>query len=340
VEARLSPGPLAEALERRRERFNARFVLARRASRRLDPDAFAGHLIRVVDPLVRAVAAAAPDRVDAAMEALFDLSLELLGGEVLGPTARRPAPGQVWTEVLPAMAPLLAREPRRVAAALTNAAVHVAAEPGARPGQWLECVRRAGEVCRTVDELLAAGQAAAWRAGLAHFREGALAALRSLELAPALRALGLRDGDYGSRELLDVALRERWRDPGAPASGVPALACVARVGGFRGFGGPFVTPPQAFVAEGALCVADEEGCWSLFADAFGCTFRRRSRPAPDPAEGTAAPRLEADGRLQWLGLTASFPFLAGAQGIAADGTTLAVTLPRSHFLFLVARVGG
>lgn len=339
MEARLSPGPLAEVLERRRERCNARFRLARRANPALDPRALAEHLVAVVDPLARAVAATAPDRAEPTALVLYDLSLELLAKDVFGPNARRPAALGVWTDVLPAVAPLLAREPARVAASLTNAALRVSGVPGARPAEWLACIRRAGPACASVDELLAAGLVAAWRAGLAHARERALEAIRAgaLSLPAALVALGRPDGACADLASLAESLADPWRAAGTPPV-PPALACVARVGGFRGFGGPFVEPPEVFTSGGRLCVADAEGCWSLHADAFGATLLRRPRPAADPA--AAAPRPDRQGAMRWQGVSGAFPFLAEPRAVATDGTTLAVAVERSHFVFLVARVGG
>jgi hypothetical protein len=93
-----------------------------------------------------------------------------------------------------------------------------------------------------------------------------------------------------------------------------------------------------FRAEEGIHAADAESCWCLHADVFGAVFRRVPRPAP-LAPPPEAPRVDDDGRVKWGALSARFPALAGRRTLAWDGTTLAVTVERSHCIVLVARLG-
>lgn len=335
----LAPGsPLARALQRGRDRYNARVTFARRQGRRFDPRAFAAHLADAVAPAVAAVEAAAPARTEAVAEALFDLSLDLVGREVLGPAARHPGVPAAWRELLPRLAPRLAEEPQRVAASITNAAWNLALEPGARAAEWAEGLAQLSPRCASVDELLAGGQVLAWRAGLAHLREAALATWERLPDALAGELVGLPPQDRAPRSALRALLADPWRRPGAPPAPA-ALKLVATVGGFRGFGGPFLTPPSAWAARGRLWVRDAERAWSVHADCFGQTLQRAADPPPAEPPGPHA-RLEADGTLSHRGLTARFDALAGASGLATLPSVVAATLPRSHRLLLFARTGG
>lgn len=334
-------GALAQALERGRERFNARFALAKRLDRNLDPGAFSAHLRTCLAPIADAVSAARPERVEAVADGLFDLSLELFSHDCLGPASRNPAVAEVWGSLLPALPGLLAKEPRKLAAALSNASVNLAKVPGARLADWLGLMRGLASRTEDVAAYLQAGQVAAWRSGMAHYREGALRILARLPDPLAHAALGLPAGFSASRDQLLEALSDRWRRPetaGAPF-GPKGLAIVGRIGGFRGFGGLFLAPPEVFTLRGALYAFDSESCWSLHADLFGATLQRYGPSLPDGSvEKDGLFKLFPDGTVRKGGLSGNFPLLKGHRSLASDGTTLAVTLPRSHRIYLVAAV--
>src|SRR5262249_20804155 len=93
----LIAGPLAEALEAGRARFNAQFAQARRTLRALDPSAFADFLRGVVGPVVAEVARAAPDRVGPVVEVLYEFALELVGREL---PRRFPVLAEGWKALL------------------------------------------------------------------------------------------------------------------------------------------------------------------------------------------------------------------------------------------------
>jgi hypothetical protein len=173
---------------------------------------------------------------------------------------------------------------------------------------------------------------------MAHFRKSALEILGELPDETLLLALGFPAGKRPGRDELLKALRDPWTDPRQPhIPGQPGLAIVARVGGFRGFGGPFLAPPEVFALDGQLYAFDQAACWSLHADCFGATFQRYG---PDFPKGNIEQdgefSLAKDGSAWRAGLSASFPVLANAKSFASDGTTLAVSLQRSHRIYLVA----
>ena len=101
-------GPLAEALERGRDKFNTRFSYASRINHRLDAEAFSEHLVDNLRPIVEAVADEHPERVDAVTEVLYDLSLDLVGRGYLGPSSHTRQLDVLWSEYLPALATFVA----------------------------------------------------------------------------------------------------------------------------------------------------------------------------------------------------------------------------------------
>lgn len=327
---------LETALLANRSRYNARFAEARHYQPRLDGDVFGRLLQSLAAPAAEAVAVAAPTALDAAVEALYDTCLDLLAHDLLGPAARSPWIAAGWEKLLPRLAGHLAADPRTVIGAVSNALYNLAATPGARPDQWLADMDRLAGAAPDLGSLLKAGQVCAWRAGLAQYRAGALAACRALPPAAACLALGLPpQGEKWLEAVLGRLEADPWYRPenGAPAE--PGLRLVARTGAFRGFGGLFIAPPIVEPADNGFLVTDGEGVWLLIADAFGATFHRSAGLEAAPAQSLFS--LDKKGRVSLGPLKADFPELGGATSWAVSASTLAVTVPYSHAVYLVAR---
>lgn len=299
---------LRQALLDRRERYNTAFALARRVRPRLSEEAFKEHLLTVVAPIVEATA---PRAAEAVTEALYDASLELVGS---GLFSRYEALREGWIR-LPQLAPHLEREPRRLVAAFSNALHRLSVTPGARAHQWLEELLEAAPLCGDTERLLEAGKVLGWKAGLAHYREGALQAAAAL---PARLAAHLLEADDPADRL--ARLRD---DPWLCPEGSP-LEVVARVGAFRGFGGLFLRPPRAHQEGDDLVVSDGDGAWLVTADLYGATFHPTPLPQGDP-------RSTLPGRLKKL--------VAEPTSWAANRHTAAVTSRFSHAVTLIALRG-
>jgi hypothetical protein len=345
-------GVFAAALADRRTRFNALFAEARRFRPSLDLAIFQDHLKSTVAPIVERAAEHAPAQAGAVTAALYELSLDLVGQEFLGMRSRYPALVAGWQRLLPALAAHVAAEPRRVPGAITNALYHLSTTPQAQPQLWMDSVLGLAAAGAETETLLAAAQAAAWRAGLAHYRQGAIDLCRRLPPRLAAMALGLpasaiadATAEAGPERLERALARLRddpWLDP-AEAWGEAApkrrLQLVRRVGAFRGFGGLFMAPPTVTCPAGQFVVSDGADQWLLCADRFGATLHRTTAATTGPAR-MAEPfyRLDSRGKVTRGKHNAVFPELAGSQSSAADEATLAVTTALSHAVFLIALV--
>jgi hypothetical protein len=324
----------ATLLEAKRESFNRRFEHRRRGGAPLDGAAFLSHLLEVVQPVVSAVASTFPERSAAVLDALYDASLDLFAEGLLGPGAKLPALREVWTELLPAGVPLLARDPVALTGCLCNAMYQVASQTGTQPTVWLERMKAALPKCQSSAEVVDAGVVAAWRAGMPQYREAALEAAERLKASIATEALGFPVSH------IPALKRDRWFHPDThgltPA--VPeavALRRVGTVGGFTGFGGPFSRPPQVQTVGDVLFALAEERCWRIVADAFGVWFQRVPRNTAKP-EGLPRGVAVKDGTIRWGKASLPRPELAEFNSAACDGATLAVTIPTSHQVFLFA----
>jgi hypothetical protein len=338
----LLTGPTADALRRGRDRYNTKFALARRTYPALAGEALGRHLCDQVAPVVEAVAEDFPPAVvDEVFDALYDISLELLGKEFFGAQSRYPALPAGWLKLLPALPRLLAQAPRRVAGAVTNALYNLAAEKTADEALWLAEMIKLAPHCADAGQFLTVGQIVAWRAGLAQYRAGALAAARTLPEELARRALELGP----AAPAVDVAVarleQEPWLHPARMRAAPGArqfLQVVAAVGSFRGFGGNFLTPPTVACQDGQIIVSDVESSWLLTADIYGATLHRLGSTLPLPSVFQAGFTINGLGKVECGPHTLLLPWLAGYSSAASNDKTLAVTLPLSHLLFLIALV--
>jgi hypothetical protein len=325
-----------DVLRSERDALNAAFAAARRQFPALAEDAFKSFLIERVAPLAGFAERHARERVAPVVLAAYEVGLELVGQNLAGPGARHPAVDHLFQLVLPACMGLVSRHPLAIMAALSNAAHHLASTSGARAGFWIDELARTGPRAAEIDELLALGQVLAWRAGLAHFRSGALAACSRLPEPLARAALGLD----AAQDLASVRARlehDPWFDPAHPNKN-PAARWV---GAFRGFGGLFEEPPRVSTSAGQILVESGPLAWLLTADAFGATFHRateaevatRLRPALPAAIGFD------DGTVRYYGH--ALPLIArGAPTTAAAlPHTLAITFATTHELALCALQG-
>jgi len=175
-----------------------------------------------------------------------------------------------------------------------------------------------------VDHLRATILVATWRAGAVRFRAAALAAAAALPAPLAVAALGLAPGTAPGA-VLDAHAADPWWWPGREQ----APGVLRRVGGFRGFGGPWLAVPR--VSSGATeaglgCHVRADGeCWAVLADLHGSAVVRLD--TTDVPERAPAPHL----RVPWDDEVTGWS--------AAGGDPRVVVVSRRHSYWLdVVRV--
>lgn len=322
-----------------RSRYNALFAQSKRLKPALDMEIFSSHLRDEVAPVVEAVAAIAPDRLEHVVDALYQASLELVGTDLLGSRSRYPELVTGWTRTLIGLARHLAAEPGPLVSAVSNALYNLVTVPGARADDWVEAMINAASVSNDIETLLQVGKVAAWRAGLAHYRLSALAACRTLSLPQAQRALGIPDEIVipDLSRLIDDLEADPWLDPATVGTDAePTAVRALSIGAFRGYGGIFRRPPTVKCIGDELYVGDGDDIWLLFADAFGHTLHRAGQLASNETPSIAGPfRIGSDNKAYFR--DQELPFLNAPEfsSIAFSSTTLAATRHLSHHLFLL-----
>ena len=307
-----------------RAQFNARALEARRRFPALDMAAFGAFLRDGVDPLVVAMAAAAPERAGGATLAAYDMALELVGHGLAGPAAKNPFLNTVWRELAPQLSTLLATAPIDVLGMLSNAAIHIASVAGARPAHWQRELAGLAAQIATLAQLRAVGQVLAWRAGVAHFRLGALAAADTLPPALALAAFGEPGAAWP--QVHAQLLANPWR---GNAEG-------REFGSFTGLGGAFGTPPQVRASADGFVVRSAERHYLLVADAYGAVLHSATAQEFDQAQTGMPASVGLDGATVHIGARRiELDVPAGDIAIAANAHTVAVTSPWTHAIRLL-----
>ena len=94
-------------------------------------------------------------------------------------------------------------------------------------------------------------------------------------------------------------------------------------------------PPKVAYHAGSFFAFDGVTCWHVAADAFGATYHRAGSELP--ADEIAGPlTIDNSGKVTSGRATRPFAHLRGSISYACGPTTLAVTLPHSHSLYLIA----
>lgn len=319
----------AEALQSRRSEFNQRFRLAAQRHPHLDGDEVLQFIAECVDPIVQAVDVRNSDAVDDVVITAYDCALQLVGQRLTARQGRYAVIAEVWREVLPAAATVLATDSRHLIPALTNAVHQLATIDTTAAARWKQRMMHVAAEVTSAEELLLIGQVLAWQCGLAHYRDGALAALESLD--ERLACLALEVTPAKRQKILQRLLADRWFVPAN--SNREALRIARTFGSFRGFGGGFLQPPLIRGTPGGWIVQSAADYWFLVADAFGATLHRASveewNAASDQGHHVGTRVVHAG---QQLDLPGAGPITSSSLSEHA----IACTFAHSHQIVLVA----
>jgi hypothetical protein len=321
----------ASLLASGRAEFNRRVAEARRRYPSFDTAAFSSFLQGPADQVIRAVcaapAASAAERLPAVAMAAFDVALELVAHGQGGGIAV-----QVWCELVPRYAALLCAQPAQVLGMLTNAALHLEKSGHARPAQLLALMAELAPQVADLQQLSAIGQVCAWRAGMAHFRQGAIAAADKLPAPLALAAFGAPAGMGGGAwpELRERLLRDPWWMPDETAR--QRVAHGTEVGSFTGLGGAFPEPPEVRPASDGFWVRSGDRYALLLADACGAVLHAATQDEYEHPQlpATRAKLSQSGQRLTVNGREFTVDLPADALRIVCNEHTVAITSPYSH----------
>ena len=333
----------AGVLRAGRTDFNRRFAEARHEFPDLDGDAFRSFLVETVEPWVLATDEVSSDAVPGVAQVGFDVGLRLVGQRLAGPGARVSGLDAALVRLLTAGAVPASEDPLRAAASFGNAILQLM-EASGDVDEWIRAMENAAEASSDLATLLSCGQVLAWRCGLAHYRDTALARAEGLPGELAAMVLGVGDDDPLDA-LIERLRSDPWHRPGngGETSHGPVLA--HRVGGFRGFGGLFAQLPRVVAMDGHLVAVSGDRAWQVTADAFGCTIHQMGDAAHVAIDSEERVDLPVGCRWTAQGLNADLgqrraQLDLGTEGAvrssARVGSTLAVTTEATYDVLVVA----
>ena len=320
---------LADLLADRRRILNGKVASTRSRNPGFDTTALSAFLIDPLDPLLAAVLTVRPDGGMAFLDAGFDMALTLVENGWAREGARGDIVRQVWHELGPRLATVIAINPRETLGALTNAAITLAGTPEVRLADWFANMHALANEVRSATEMRDLVVLAGWRAGAAQLRSAAL----TVKLDPTLacRAVGAApDADWG--QLVQAYQAQRWWTPdrSTPPDG-------HHLGRFTGFGGRFPQPPQLAVLQNSFILSSGGRSFVLEADGYGATLRltlAEDFAAADPAQPhrlIEGNKLRIDDRM----VPCAWPQDGLKAAITAD--SMAIVSPYSHAVQIMPR---
>jgi len=347
--AGLIPPDLASRVERHRVALNAAFAAHRAGHPRIDADGVLRAFASLAET-ARAALADRPDAIDALIEPLFAISLELAG-----PRGRLPGLEAHLGRFIALVPHAVSREPDRLLRDAANAYRTLFARCVSAPERWTALMAGTSRLAPTPDELRRYGAIAAWRAGLAEFRQAAIASIGASGSDAVRALLGISDNvAMPDPAAFAAALADNpWADPAALAAGsAQPRACFAAIGGFSAFGGVFAAPPVVFAQDGVALAHDGTRCFEIIADRFGAHFAPAGaapgdRIAPDPSVVVGPSAIVAHGISIALRDIApvdpNHPLpdlpVVPVRGSAFDGHAVYLTTPLSYRVFVVGIAG-
>jgi hypothetical protein len=225
---------------------------------------------------------------------------------------------------------LLAAQPGGLLGMLSNAALHLEKSAPARLPQWLALMIALAPRIEDMRQLTAIGQICAWRAGMAHFRRGAIAAADTLPQPLALEAFGGDGAGTTWPALRDILQTDPWWAPDDAAR--QRLSSGIEIGGFTGFGGVFAQPPEVRPAAEGFWVRSGDRYALLVADACGAMLHAAAEEeyARPEAPATRA-RISLSGqRLTINDRTITLDLPAAQLRVVCNADSVALTSPYSH----------
>jgi hypothetical protein len=340
VEKITSP-TLKKILAGGRHSFNTLFATGRHFYPHIEPEIFSHYLKHIVEPVVISLEKEKNIHLAALVFHLYERLLELIGKRLLANRGRRPYFDEAFTKMICGLPHMILQQPERFTGAVGNAIVNISAAAAGGIHLWVETMLTIGEHTTALDEFLEAGQVAAWRCGLAHYRDSALQICERLRLDLVKIALNVPEDMPLSREVLVSGLKKNpWLEPrlaGKPPGKTRLI--LRRSGAFSGFGGAFITPPQVKTGSRGFLVRDADRRFIFFADIFGSALLPlREEECDEQVSGGKEEqerefKLTTGGALAYGQSSYSLPRLTGFSSFASSSHTFCATIPLSHSLF-------
>ncbi len=269
------------------------------------------------------------DRLESICDIAVEVGARATGLRLLGVNASQPWVTKLWRETFPVLAQHIARRPLSVITELSHATAQFSTHTASRPQQWLHLLGTLGPKTTDLDQLRFLGKVLAWRSGLAHYRNGALAAADQLPPALVEHALEI-PADQSWHEWRPALHQSCW-----PSSLVGDGGLLGKVGAFRGLGGVFVEPPMLATRNGDLIARSGDDSWLVSTDSFGSTLHRIQDVGISAGVTVTEPTLILGDYVFVGGRAVELGAAAPVTSAVQQGNLLAITTKNSHAIWLL-----
>lgn len=249
---------------------------------------------------------------------LYQTGLSLMGR---GLWDKYPIFAKIWNFVLPNLS-LFDQYPHEALQKLVNAAYNLSFEK-LNTSLWLLGIQRTAHEVHDLKTLETAIVVMAWRSGIVWYRETALAAVAELPESVARALLEVPEA-HSLAFILENLKRSVWF-----RSETGQYDEHWDLGGFSGFDGQFLNPPEITTLQNVLLAKDSENIWEVYADCYGQQFVKFEGAWPG-SKTLADPGILEIGNKRLR--IRSFP---NASTAALTKHFWAITLPNSHHIFLL-----
>jgi len=332
---------LRQLLEEVRSQLNVKFRQRVSLGAQINGTGWLRIFEQAIAPAVEAILREAPGRSREGLLALYDVGLELAAKGNFSSAGGSPKLLELWREVFPRIAALLAEKPREVAGRLSNAILNLNQSAPLAAGRWLQQLDGTARECKSAEQLLELGKFLGWTSGVASLRKAAVPLAASLPESILRSILALeRDVPSGFVYAYFQRFAEYAWQPDLAETGASGVKEVAICGDFRGLGGNFLSPPRCYLADSTIHVTDGATHWELHADRFGNSFHRTTATRADTVGAVPKPSVSLAGEIDWGEQRLLRPDLASPTSQVYDGQTLAVTIASSYHVYLFARPSG
>jgi hypothetical protein len=333
---KLSSPLLIRVLSENRGALNSLFAFEKEKNPRLDGSLFSRYLVRFIQPVVEKLSGSEYSSLEKMVLSLYGRTLELISKNVLG-SGRYPGMDESLLELIISYAKLMLDDPESFFPAAVNGFLNVCGLSPEKAGLWKEKMKEISGYLSDITGFREKGLAAAWTCGMAVFRERGLEILGSSD--PAVVKTLLETDEALSREERDAIIQTLKENPWNGVWRRNKQSPVIRsIGGFAGFGGEFLRPPELFPDQGDIVASDGENHFLLHADLFGQVLVPAELPGEkgNERDGTVIKNgvIDTGNAVVPLPERYNIPVKSGI----ISGSTCAFTSPQSCKIFIIGLV--
>lgn len=335
---------LKELLIENRDTFNSTFQFYRYNSPNLKGEDVFSYIVKLIDPFFVKNAGIAKERAAEVLNIFYRKLLELLSKEIFSNSAKYPQFEFLFSVLLNKYNEFALNRTEEFLASVSNALIKLGGEKEELLISWSGEILNIQTEFTSLDELLNYGIVAAWKCGMTEYRQHALYILTDLRLELLKTIFKLPKLEESNRvSFIENLTKDPWITPEDALAGnfIKNKFTLKKYSTFSGFGGHFSSPPEVEWNGRYTIASDNDNYYIVCSDIFGIKLKRISgNTYLELVEKKAPPsnkEVIVDGKtgtIQYKDYNLQFDELKNVSSYIYNDSTLCVTSPLSHSLFI------